>query len=387
MKQLLTNSLSPIFFLLLCGQLCCQNLSDINFGTDSTFDVVTWNIEWFPKSGSVTVDSVSKIIEYLDADLIGLQEIDDTTICREMINNLPGYELFMDYIWHGGLALVYKTSTINVQSMYKIYDTSPFWNALPRSPLVIELTFMGEEFIVINNHFKCCGDGLLDIGNFSDEEARRYEASTLIKQYIDVNFPSSRVIVIGDLNDLLTDMPPNNVFQPFLDDTSNYLFADLSIANGSATNWSFPSWPSHLDHILITNELFTEFSNSGSGIETIKVDDFMSGGWPNYDAYISDHRPVGLKIKVIPAIASLVEESNANINIFPNPTNGHIAIDLTQYKHASKLNISDLNGKVIHTMLCRENQLIDLNFEGLPGIYLLSIESGNNKWVTKLIKK
>lgn len=369
------------------GQLCCQSLSDISFGTDSTFEVVSWNLEWFPKNGIVTVDSVSKIIESLDVDLLGLQEIDDTTICRQMINNISGYDLFMDDDWFGGLAYVYKTNSINIQSIYKIYDTSPFWNAFPRSPLVMELTYMGEEFIVINNHFKCCGDGVLDIGNSSDEETRRYEASSLLKQYIDINFPSSRVIVMGDLNDILTDGNLNNVFQLFIDDPTNYLFADETIANGSTADWSFPGWPSHLDHILITNELFSEFSNTGSVVQTIKVDDFISGGLANYDYYISDHRPVGLKIKVIPTMVSLVEVSYSNIEIFPNPTSGHLSIDLTQYKHATALEIIDINGKVIHSMLYQENQLIDLNIEGPAGIYLLTLESGNNKSVTRLIKK
>jgi len=381
------NILSSILLLSLSGQLYCQNLSDLSFGTDSTFEVVTWNIEWFPKNGSVTVDSVSKIIESLDVDLLGLQEIDDTTVCRQMINNLPGYDLFMDDDWFGGLAYVYKTGSINIQSIYKIYDTAPFWNAFPRSPLVMELTFMGEEFIVINNHFKCCGDGLLDIGNSSDEEARRYEASSLLKQYIDINFPSSRVIVMGDLNDILTDGSPNNVFQMFLDDPSNYLFADEAIASGPSTSWSFPGWPSHLDHILITNELFSEFSNSESVIQTIKIDNYMSGGLASYDYYISDHRPVGLKIQVIPASVNLAQVSNSSIGVFPNPTNGHVSIDLAQFKHAIELEIMDLNGKVIHSMLYQKNQLIDLNFEGPTGIYLLSIESGDKKAVIRLIKE
>jgi endonuclease/exonuclease/phosphatase family metal-dependent hydrolase len=379
--------LLPLSILLLSGHLYSQSLSDITFGTDSTFEVVTWNIEWFPKNGTVTVDSVSKVIEALDVDLIGLQEVDDTTACRQMINNLPGYELFMDHDWFGGLAYVYKTSSLSIQSIYKIYDTSPFWNPFPRSPLVIELTFMGETIIVINNHFKCCGDGLLDNSNSSDEEARRYEASSLLKQYIDLNFPLSRVIVIGDLNDVLTDGNVNNVFQPFLDDPVNYLFADETIANNTSTDWSFPGWPSHLDHILITNELFNDFSNTGSEIQTIKIDNFMSDGLIDYDFYISDHRPVGLKIKLMPTEVGLIEVSNSNVKIFPNPTNGHLSLDFTQCAYATEIKIVNLNGQLIHNMRYKKNQLIDLNFEGPAGLYILSIESNNTKYVTKLVKE
>ncbi len=369
------------------GHVFGQNLNDISFGNDSTFDVVTWNIEWFPKSGAITVDSVSKIIESLNADLIGLQEIDDSTLCRQMIDNIAGYDLFMDDDWFGGLAYVYKTSSINVQSIYKIYDAAPYWNAFPRSPLVIELTYMGEELIVINNHFKCCGDGVIDMGNSSDEEFRRYEASTLLKQYIDSNFASDRVILIGDLNDVTTDPSPNNVLQVFLNDSNNYLFADDNIANGMTTDWSFPSWPSHLDHILITNELFTEFSSSGSGVQTIRVDDFMSGGLVDYDFYISDHRPVGMKVKIIPTTSSLIEHSIPKINIFPNPTDSHSSIDLSQFKGEVEVTISDLNGTVIKSMQYQGNQLVEFNFDGPAGMYLLSAKSKNDISVLKWIKK
>lgn len=381
------NLLSTVLLLLLSGHLYCQGLSDVSFGTDSTFEVVTWNIEWFPKNGSLTVDSVSKIIQALDVDLLGLQEIDDSTVCRQMIDNLPGYELFMDNDWFGGLAYVYKTNSIEVQSIYKIYDTSEFWNPFPRSPLVIELTFMGEEFIVINNHFKCCGDGTLEIGNTDDEEGRRYEASSLLKQYIDTNFPSSRVIVIGDLNDILTDDTSNNVYQMYLDDPDNYMFADMDIASGSSWNWSFPGWPSHLDHILMTNELFADFSNDGTEIKTIKIDNYMSGGFSDYDFYISDHRPVGLKIEVSPTAVSSIQVSGSNIEIYPNPTHGQLSIDLRQCKQATEIKITDLTGKLFHSMVYQENQLIDFNFDGPAGMYLLSVESGNIRSVSRLIKE
>lgn len=375
-----------ILSLFLSFQLYGQGLTDISFGSDSTFEVVTWNIEWFPKNGSITVDSVSKIIESLDVDLIGLQEVDDTTLCRQMIDNLPGYELFIADGWFGGLAYVYKTSSVSIQSIYKIYETSSFWNAFPRSPLVIELTFNGENFIIINNHFKCCGDGLLDVGNANDEEARRYEANTLLKQYIDENFNSSRVIVIGDLNDIITDPPLNNVYQMFIEDSINYEFADMSIARASSSEWSYPSWPSHLDHILITNELFTEFHHPNSQIKTIKIDDFLVGGLAQYDQNISDHRPVGLKIKVIPTTLSLVKTSNSNIKISPNPTDGYCSIDMGETYSKVSVIISDLNGKVIQSITYNESQVLNLNLNEPAGVYFVKVATGNKETLIRLIK-
>ena len=71
---------------------------------------------------------------------------------------------------------------------------------------------------------------------------------------------------------------------------------DQNIATGSIKYWSFPNWPSHLDHILITNELFDEFGNSGSMVQTFRIEDYMNGGWDKYEQSISDHRPVGLRL-------------------------------------------------------------------------------------------
>ena len=67
-------------------------------------------------------------------------------------------------------------------------------------------------------------------------------------------------------------------------DSTNYYFADLYISNSSSANWSYPNWPSDIDHILVTNELFNYFTNSN--VSTIRVDDYLVGGWSTYDNII-----------------------------------------------------------------------------------------------------
>ena len=62
--------------------------------------------------------------------------------------------------------------------------------------------------------------------------------------------------MLGDLNDDLADDQQDNVFITFIDSPEAYRFTDMEIAEGPEYNWSYPTWPSHLDHILITNELF-----------------------------------------------------------------------------------------------------------------------------------
>ena len=303
-----------IFLLLISVQLLnAQSLKDLHFGTDSTFEVVSWNIEWFPKNGQVTADSVKTILQSLAADVYALQEIDDTTLLKQVVSTIPGYACHFKSSYYGGLAYVYNTNTVQVNAKYEIYTSQPYWNAFPRSPQVLELTFNNEDYVIIDNHLKCCGDGVLDLNDTSDEENRRLRAVNLLKTYIDSIFSNDKVIVVGDWNDILTDPTPNNVFNSFLND-SDYLFVDFPIALGSSANFSFPTWPSHLDHILISDELFADFSKPNSELSCIRIDDYMSS-WSAYDYNISDHRPVGLKLEVDAVISTIHNLENSNKNL------------------------------------------------------------------------
>jgi exonuclease III len=297
-----------LFILLISGQLLSgQALDDLHFGSDTTFDVISWNIEWFPKNNN-TASKVQEILTSLEADIYALQEIEDTTLLKQVVSNIPGYECYFKSSYYGGLAYVFNTNTVQINSKYEIFTSQSYWNAFPRSPQILDFTFMGNNYILINNHFKCCGDGILNINNSADEENRRLQAVTFLKQFIDNTFSSKRVILLGDLNDNLIDNTINNVFQAFIIDNANYLFADIQIAQGNSIDWSYPTWPSHLDHILITNEIFSDFQNSNSLVSVIRIDDYMSS-WSNYENNVSDHRPIGLKLDCN-AINSIAEVIN-----------------------------------------------------------------------------
>ena len=285
-------------FLIIFSFLFMQDLDELEFGNYNHLDIITWNIEWFPKNQQITIDYVAQIIEALDVDVIAMQELDDTVLFNQMINNLDNYNSYYESSWFAGLAFIYKSNEIEVNDIYEIYTTSEYWSPFPRSPMVLDMNFLGENYIIINNHYKCCGDGTLDIDNNDDEEMRRYIANNLLKEYIELNFNENNVILLGDLNDSLTDDLENNVFQMYIDDDTNYLIADMPIAQGYVAEWSFPNWPSHIDHIIISNELFSIFDNEQSYCTTIKIDDYLDGGFYEYDQNISDHRPVAIKLAV-----------------------------------------------------------------------------------------
>ena len=193
-------------------------------------DIVTWNVEEFPKNGQSTVVAVAEILESMDVDLFALQEISGVPDFEQMVGQLPGWTSYMDSKWYGGLAYLYRTDAIEVVANYEIYTTEEFWTPFPRSPQVMEFRFAGDDFVVINNHLKCCGDGHLESGNSWDEEARREHAVSLLKDYVDLHFVDQKVLILGDLNDSLTDGREDNVFGSLLDDAEHYRFADMAIA-------------------------------------------------------------------------------------------------------------------------------------------------------------
>ena len=137
---------------------------------------------------------------------------------------------------------------------------------------------------------------VIDLGNSNDEENRRLEANVLIEEYISQFHSSDRVILLGDLNDVISEPEVSNVFTPFLNSPEHYMFADMDLALGSSTGWSYPSWPSHIDHILITNELVSDFLQPETVVESIDIASHLTGGWSMYDSNISDHRPVVMRI-------------------------------------------------------------------------------------------
>ena len=351
MKHIL--ALLPLLLILSVVRSSGQTFEELEFGTDATFEVVTWNIEWFPKEGQTTVDYVSQIIEAFDVDLIAMQELDDTDMFDQMMDGLVDYVGYYESGWFAGLAYIYKPDAIVINDIYEIYTTEEYWNAFPRSPMVMDLSFEGENIFVINNHYKCCGDGLLEYGNDYDEEYRRYMANELLKLYIDLNLPDSKVIVLGDLNDMLTDAVSNNVFQMILDDTESYLFADLEIEQGGSSDWSYPTWPSHLDHILITNELFDVLDNDGSAVATLKVDEHFPGGWWDYDENVSDHRPVAMRLDF--ATQSAVDMSipeRFSLTSFPNPFNPRTVINYELLDEGFvNLSIFNSRGQVIDVLV------------------------------------
>jgi hypothetical protein len=376
-------SIGFLFTLISCVS-SAQSLSNLSFGTDSTFEVAAWNIEWFPKNGQTSVNSVGEIIGALNIDVWALQEIDDSSKLKQSIASLSDYKAVFGGPDSRGLAYVYNTKTISNVKSFRLFDEAKYSSPLPRAPFVLEFTYQDSVIRIVDNHYKCCGNGVWDKSNTGDEENRRYLGHRLIMDYIDSLWSKDNVILAGDLNDILTDDRNNNIFQNELTNSRQYRFVDLPIEESNNVNWSYPSWPSHLDHILICGPLLKQFNKPTTKVQCIKVEKELAGGWSEYDRNISDHRPVAYKFdfKATNNIKDTIEAPNsisttekARFKVFPNPSKGLINIQQFEGTEITEVVVRDLSGKLITTKKIEGSSVensstIQVN---KPGVYLIQL--------------
>lgn len=250
---------------------CLSVLSDV------TLDVATWNIEQFPKSPS-TIAMMTDIIKTMNADIIAVQEINSLNSFNQLVASLDGWSGRLYLNGSLGQGFLYKNSEITSLSELTLLFAGDTY-AFPR-PLVVTTAkhISGKEITLVNVHLKCCDDG----------ELRRKDASVKLKSYLDNNMASKAVVVLGDYNDEIAESASTNVFQNFINDANNYRFADMDLAKAGPAYWSYPSWPSHIDHILVTNELFADIYS----VKTLSLGNCEG----SYSDVVSDHLPVMIRL-------------------------------------------------------------------------------------------
>ena len=255
-------------------------------GSSNSFEILTVNLQGYPKAGEVTVNKMEELIKRLNPDVIALQEIATEADFSNLVSHLNGWQGVFYTInsspWN--LAYLYKTSEIELDdSRTRLILTGDSY-AFPRPPFEIYVTHknLNIGLYLINVHLKCCGG--------TENESRRRDASVKLDNYIKSERPNDQVIVLGDFNDGISgNSAETNVFYNLVSSASEYRFTDMDIALGSPGHWSYPSYPSHIDHILVTNELF---GNTDTTM-VLMPDRCYQLYWNN----ISDHRPVELILK------------------------------------------------------------------------------------------
>lgn len=272
-------------------------------GTDTTLDLATWNLEFFPLDlpgdydcphpvDATRTQAAANIINAVGLDIIAIQEISDTTGFNQLVALCPGY---------GGLSspevrgcnyqrpgLLYRKDQVTVRSSRLLFTEDEY--SFPRSPLQADLTITSNrrsyDLRLIIVHLKASGD--------YESLLRRRAASARLKTYLDQQAaldPAANYMVAGDWNDAIDDPLTFSAFPDFMGDTGDYQFLDMSMA-GRTELASYPSFGGTLiDHLLVNRAACPDFS--GGRITTLRLDQVVSG-YGN----VSDHRPVVVQAPV-----------------------------------------------------------------------------------------
>ena len=86
--------------------------------------------------------------------------------------------------------------------------------------------------------------------------------------------------------------------------------------------------------------------------------------------------------------AAIIENDSENeILVYPNPTDGNFSIDLGRSYKEISISITDMNGRLIQSETFMDNQLLSFTLDEPAGVYLLIIESRNQKYTIRLVKE
>lgn len=273
-------------------------------GTEQTLDIATWNCEFFPLAlpgdyncghaiDPQRVVKMASLVNTLGLDIIIMQELSDTTGFNQLLAACPEY---------GGVhapevigcnyqreAYLFRKDQVTVHAVKSLFSGRNYSSAFPRPPLEIDVTINSNgrsyDLNIINLHLKASSG--------SENVARRREATTLIKGYLDQQAaldPSAHYLVAGDWNDVITPTSATaNSFPDLLADPNSYKFLDMPLA-GRSDMASLGR--SLIDHLMINKAACATFS--AGRITTLRLDlvtDF-------YSSTISDHRPVMVQVPV-----------------------------------------------------------------------------------------
>lgn len=118
---------------------------------------------------------------------------------------------------------------------------------------------------------------------------------------------------------------------------------------------------------------------------------FLSGGTNSQISGNIIHNPKGIIdywiVKLFPENLSNKNFTNLNFNIYPNPTEKDLHIDLPTVYQSINISITDITGKLIQKQQFQNTSQINLELNSATGLYFLEIASESQKRVFKIIKE
>ena len=169
----------------------------LEFGSEQSVDILTWNIEAFPKEGFASAEALVDLLTALQPDVVAIQEVWSQAHLEWVAQTLGTFQISATpESEETGLYFLFDTRTAELVTPAQTILRANAYDFGSRAPIQIDLMVHGTSIRLINLHYKCCGDD--QIGDtYWDEEVRRLTASGVLKGYLDRLSSSSPVVVLG----------------------------------------------------------------------------------------------------------------------------------------------------------------------------------------------
>ena len=384
--------------------------------TDTTLEVVSWNIEWFgsPASANGPADknlqeaNVGKLLKWMNADLYGLVEVVDTMRMRRVVDFMGsgdfGYVISpyctqatqpSGNAWLTGqkMAFVYRKSVFSNVTTRGLMRNSATANASwasGRFPFMLSATVSLEgvsrpmNFIVI--HAKA--------GSTQSDYDKRRAGAQELKDTLDLYYSTTMNLIIGDFNDALnTSIYPGTSitsYQPIVaDSTDADHYKSITLPLGVQGQTTMIGYPNVIDNHVISNEVMPFFIRSSVKIITdvvTQVSDYVTA------KNTSDHYPVlsryDLNGSILTALPVL-SLSAAGISAWPNPVRDDLYLRSDKMLSHVQFRIHDAQGRLV-----REEKMdrwqsgasLRVSMEGQkPGIYFLEIQTRSHRMLHRFL--
>ncbi len=340
-------------------------LSGTSYPKSETFDIVCYNLEFFgtdvkdtsgkefgPVDDALQIANVTTVLQNINADIYGVEEIADDNAFNTLVANLPGYDKIVSDRWSYSftapdpnfppqkIGFIYNTSAVQVVSsrvmFAKLYDDVRTGNTslLPGYPTTGgntpanfwssgRLPFMVTFDVTIDGFKKRVRAVVIHAKSGSaqaDYDRRKYDVKVLRDSLV-ANYANDNIILVGDYNDdvdVSIAAPTNteSTFKSFVDDVANFNSLTYTISQAGAV--SFPNSSSFLDHIITSNELTNAYVPNSIAIEDARA--YVS----NYINTTSDHLPVSARF-----LLSVKTDQTITFNALPAKTFGDAVFALS----------------------------------------------------------
>ena len=371
-------------------------------GTSTTFDVATWNIEWFgaangPADDELQFQNVLYVMRATEIDLWAVQEIADDLDFFRLVDSLgaPYNGFLATESGQQRIGFIFNEDLVSPRSIGHVLTGVPEDPFAGRPPLElvadVAVADSTRTLTFITLHMKCCGS--------TEDHERRLSASIRLKNHIDFTSRSDDpVVILGDFNDELDDSITggrDTPYRNFLDDPNAFRFTtfDLDAANlATFCSSSLCGSGSTLDHILITNELYFDVEG-GTTDRIIELVDAI----PGYVQSTSDHLPVFARIRhgIRTGLDDTRMDGSERLRVFPNPSNGQTYVELAgaAVSTGAVVRVYDTLGRsVMQSMRTigasdlqgRSRFALDTT-DLSPGVYVLLVSNDRQSWAGHLV--